>query len=452
MKVLPLTFRTKLAYGLGELGTVIPVSIAVFFLLYFLTDVAGLNPALAGAVLLVGRGWDAINDPLIGWLSDRTHSAWGRRYPWMIYGAVPLALGCTLQWIVPPISSQWGLFAYYTLLSLLVYAAFSAVQLPFAALAAELAQDYDQRTQLMGIKAGFNIVGSVVGLVLAQVVFASIADVPQRYVTIGWLSSLAVLLGIGLCVWGTYSRYWAVQSPTPVVHRSFWTEVPSLWHNSAFRWLMGLNLCSLMGIQVTAAMLPYFVSHWMRLPAQHFTQMAIVVQVSAVLTMPLWMKVAQQTSKRIVYFCGAPLAFVALAAMSWVQPGQLWLMYGFGVMIGVGLSTFYLVPLAMLPDVIAIDAIQTGQRREGLFFSFLVFFQKVSLAIALFIVGRLLDRTGFIGGETLQVQPVEALWAIRLMMGLFPALLILGGLYCAYRYPITRQQLQIIRADSHSAT
>lgn len=212
-----LSLKTKLAYGVGEMGIVIPISIAVFFLLYFLTDVAGLSPTLAGAVLLVGRAWDAINDPLIGWLSDRTRSRWGRRYPWLVLGSIPLALCCALQWLVPPLSSQVGLFLYYSLISLVAYAAFSAVQLPFAALAAELTPDYDEQTSLMGFKAGFNILGSLLGLLLAQIVFAHIADVRQQYLTVGWLTSLILLITMPLCIWGTYSSQ---PSPRPCVPSS----------------------------------------------------------------------------------------------------------------------------------------------------------------------------------------------------------------------------------------
>ena len=87
-----LTLHTKLAYGVGAVGVEIPGSILVLFVLFFLTNVAGLNAGLAGVVLLVGRAWDAINDPIIGWLSDHTQSTWGRRYPWMVWGAVPLGL------------------------------------------------------------------------------------------------------------------------------------------------------------------------------------------------------------------------------------------------------------------------------------------------------------------------------------------------------------------------
>mgnify|MGYP005843939745 CR=1 FL=1 len=93
-----LNLKTKLAYGVGELGKEIPGNILVFFLLFFLTNVAGLNATLAGSVLLVTKVWDAINDPLVGWLSDRTRSPLGRRYPWMLWGAIPLGVCFCLLW------------------------------------------------------------------------------------------------------------------------------------------------------------------------------------------------------------------------------------------------------------------------------------------------------------------------------------------------------------------
>lgn len=450
-----LSFKTKLAYGIGELGTVIPVSIAVFFLLFFLTNVAGLSPKLAGAVLLLGRCWDAINDPLIGWLSDRTQSRWGRRYPWMVWGALPLALCCALQWMVPPLQSQIGLFLYYSIVSLVAYAAFSAVLLPFAALAAELTTDYDERTSLMGVKAGFNIAGSVLGLVIAQLVFDGIENEQQQYITVGLLSSVTVIVGLSLCIWGTQQHYWQLNPshrrherlPTATPSLSFWAQIPSLLTNRPFRWLMGLYLCSWMGVQITAAMLPYFVTSWMGLPEQHFTQMAIAVQGTAVLTMPVWILITQKTGKKIAYGIGALIALFSLGALSWVQPDQIRLMYGLGIAIGIGLATFYLIPMAMLPDVIDYDALNTGQRREGLYFSFLVFFQKVGLAISLFIIGGLLEETGFITSqnEPVLTQPTLALWTIRLLMGVFPAALIAVGLFCATRYPLNRQYHQQIK-------
>lgn len=449
MTAVPLSWRVRLAYGVGELAGAVPVSLTAFFLLYFLTTVVGLSPAMAGSILLLGRVWDAINDPIIGWLSDRTSSRLGRRYPWMVYGVVPLALGCVLLWWVPPIASPVGLFGYYVLLSLGVYVAFTAVQLPFAALAAELTADYDERTRLMGVKSGFAIGGSLLGLVLAQGIFAWVTEPQQQYLLLGVLSGGIALGAVALSVWGTYDRYWYMESlhprrPPPQAI-PLGEQVKTLWQNRAFRQVLGLYLFAWMGIQVTAAMLPYFIGSWMGLPSAHFAQMALAVQGTAILAILGWNRLGQWTEKRTVFLAGAPMSLICLVGLITVQPGQVGWMYGLAVGIGLGVAVLYLVPFAMLPDVIDWDELHTGQRREGVYFSAVVFLQKLGLAIALFLSGQILDWAGFIPQAT--SQPEGVLWAVRWLIGPLPALLMAGSLWFAYRYPIGRaEHRQILRA------
>ncbi|MGF1570409.1 MAG: MFS transporter [Nodosilinea sp.] len=448
-KLPPLPFSVKLTYGAGELAAAVPASLSAFFVLYFFTTVAGLSPALAGSVLLIGRVWDAINDPLVGWLSDRTVSPLGRRFPWMLVGVVPLAICSVLLWTVPAATSQMGIFTYYVVLSFFAFLAFTMVQLPYTALAAELADDYDERTALISMKSAFSIGGSILALAMAQVVFAQVADPQRQYMILGGLSACLAVVIIGICVAGTYRRYWQVQKarvrlgPTPP-STSLWADLRSVFRNEAFRNILGLYLGGWMAVQVTAAMLPYFVDAWMGLPETHFAQMALAVQGTAIVMILVWNRVARWSGKRTVFLLGAPVAMVALAGLITVQPGQVVWMYILGVLAGVGVATLYLVPFAMLPDVVDLDELETGLRREGLYFSAVVFLQKLGLALALFTSGQLLGWTGYVAHA--DSQPVQALWAIRLVIGPLPALLLLGSLGFAYQYPISRERHRQILA------
>lgn len=440
-KLPPLSLAVKLAYGAGELAAAVPASLSAFFLLYFFTSVAGLSPALAGGVILVGRLWDAINDPLIGALSDRTVSPWGRRFPWMLGGVGPMALCALLLWVVPPFGNQWALFSYYSGLSFFAFMAFTAVQLPYTALAAELSPDYDERTTLIGLKAGFGIGGGILALVLAQGVFAWVAAPRRQYLILGGVSAVLAVLMVGLCVAGTYRRYWQVENHRPApapAQGSLWHDLASVFRNYAFRQVLGLYLCAWMAVQVTAAMLPYFVGNWMGLPAFHFAQMALAVQGTAILLLGVWHRLARRTDKRTSFLWGAPLAMVALFGLGLVQPGQVGWMYGLGIVAGMGVAALYIMPFAMLPDVVDLDQLHTGQRREGLYFSALVFLQKLGLALALFISGQVLDWTGF--QAQAQIQPPSALGAIRLLIGPLPGFLLLISLIFAYRYPLNRHR------------
>ena len=160
-----LSFRLKLLYSTGDLSTSIPLPIVMFFQLYFLTDVAGLRPDLAGWAVGAGRIWDAINDPLFGLLSDRIRSRWGRRRVLLLFGAVPLGLAFMLMWLVPPLS-QLGLTFYYALTFILFDTAFTAVHVGYNSLTPELTKDYDERSSLNGYRMVFNIAGTLGAIIL----------------------------------------------------------------------------------------------------------------------------------------------------------------------------------------------------------------------------------------------------------------------------------------------
>ncbi|HBB31606.1 MAG TPA: MFS transporter [Cyanobacteria bacterium UBA8803] len=442
-----LNLKTKLAYGVGELGKEIPGNILVFFLLFFLTNVAGLNPTLAGSVLLVSKVWDAINDPMIGWLSDRTRSPLGRRYPWMLWGAIPMGVCFFLLWFVPPTSNQWLLFAYYSGIGLLLDTALTTVALPHGALAAEITQAYDERTSLISFKAAFSIIASLLSLSLAQAIFAKITDPYKKYLILGAVCGVLIICAVYLCVWGTYKRYREVQTqrqqPTEEQSLPIKQQIQIAFSNFPFLCVIGIYLCSWLSLQVTAAMLPYFVINWMGLPDHHFTQAVLAVQGTALGMMFFWGAVAQRVGKRAVYCMGIPLTICALIGLYFLQPNQVGLLYILAAIVGLGLSTAYLVPWSMLPDVVDFDELNTGHRREGIFYGFVVHLQKVGVAIALFLVGKTLDWSGFISttpGQLPPTQPDSALWAIRLLIGPIPALVLIGGLICAYFYPISRQR------------
>ena len=447
----PLSTTTKLAFGAGELSKEMPGSILVFYILFFLTNVAGLNPALAGGVLMVGRIWDAISDPMIGWLSDRTHSRWGRRYPWMLFGALPLGLCFCLQWWVPPTPEPLALFGYYSLMAVLLFTALTAVAIPHAALAAELTQGYYERTNLASFKSAFSIGSSILGLVLAQLIFAVIADDQKQYLILGGAIGSICIIAVALCVWGTYQRYWRMhairQPPQPDPSLSIWRQIQIAFSTRPFVYLVGIYLFSWVGLQVSASILPYFVVNVMGLAENHFTQMAIAVQGTALTMLLFWGYLGQRIGKRAIYCMGIPVTLAALLGFFLLQPGQIGLMYGLGVMVGMGLSTAYLAPWSMLPDVIDLDELNTGQRREGIFCGFLIQVQKLGTAVSIFLVGKALDGAGFVSsvaGQAPTPQPESALWAIRWLMGPVPAVVLALGVVAAAFYPISRDVHQSI--------
>jgi GPH family glycoside/pentoside/hexuronide:cation symporter len=441
----PMNFSTKLAFGAGDLGAAITANVLVFFLMIFFTNVAGLPAGIAGSILMIGKISDAINDPIVGVLSDRTKSRWGRRYPWMIFGAIPFGILFFCQWIVPPLG-QWELIAYYVAIGVLFNLAYTAINLPYTALTPELTQDYNERTSLNSFRFAFSIGGSIGSLILAQVIFSSVADPQQRYIILGGICAFISVLPIYWCFFGTRHRLAMMTQRQPEMEEAeslpIAEQLKIVWSNRPFLLVIGIYLCSWLGVQVTASILPYFVVNCMQLPEEKFPQVAIMVQGTALLMLFVWSKVSDRYGKKAVYFMGVSLWIIAQGGLFFLQPDQIPLMYFLAVLAGCGVSTAYLIPWSMVPDTIDLDELKTGQRREGIFYAFMVLLQKIGLAVGLFLVGVSLESAGFIervAGQPLPEQPSSALMAIRVAIGPLPTLVLLAGLVFAYFYPITRE-------------
>ena len=441
-----LSFSTKLAYGAGDLGPAITANVVAVFLLIFFTNVAGLPAGLAGSILLIGKVWDAINDPIIGMLSDRTQSRWGRRHPWMMFGAIPFGIFFFLQWIVPGFD-DWGKFWYYVIIGILFHTCYTIVNLPYTALTPELTQDYDERTSLNSFRFAFSISGSILSLILALVVLDLFKGDPiKQYLVLGGVCAFISILPLYWCVFGTRKR--VIETERQRLAASQPESLPYLqqlkiaFSNRPFLYVIGIYLCSWLAVQNTVAVIPYFVKNWMQLADADFTKVVIAVQATGLLMLFVWSAVSKRWGKKAVYFMGMSLWIIAEVGLFLLQPGQVGLMYVMAVMAGFGVSTAYLIPWSMIPDVIELDELQTGQRREGIFYGFMVLLQKVALALGLFGVGWVLQDSGFkatIAGQPEPIQPASALWAIRLMVGPAPLVVLLIGLVLAYFYPITKE-------------
>lgn len=450
-----LSFWLKLAYGAGDLGPAITANISSFYLLIFFTNVAGISPALAGSILMVGKIWDAINDPIMGVLTDRTESQrWGRRLPWLLYGAVPFGITFVLQWIVPQFSSNrainiWGLFAYYVVIGLISQVFYTIVNLPYTAMTPELTQNYDERTSLNSFRFAFSIGGSMFSLILAQIIFNRVKEPQSQYLILAGLCGVIATVGLLSCVFGVRDRILAFEvkrtqksfgkpAETPLIE-----QFKIAFSNRPFLFVIGIYLFSWLALQITASILPYYIVNCMGLQDGDVPMVLIRVQGTALLMLFLWSYLSKKVGKKIVYFLGTLLWIIAAGGLYIIRPEQTNIMYILAVIAGAGVSTAYLIPWSMMPDIIELDELQTQQRREGVFYGFMVLLQKFGLAFGLFLVGLVLEASGFKekipGVPGLPEQPESALAAIRTVVGPIPIILLIAGVVLTYFYPITRE-------------
>lgn len=445
-----LSRTTKLAYGAGDLGAAIATAINGFFLLNFLINIAGLRPGTAGTIFLIAKLWDAVNDPIIGWLTDHTVSRFGRRRPWLLFAAIPFGLAFFLQWIVPPLSEA-GLFWYYLIVAILLDTAFTAVNVPYAAMTAELTQDYDERTRLSSVRMSFSIIGGVLAAFFHGIIVSQFPHDPKLgYAISAAIWAFAIAGPCFITFFGTKEPDVAISSRPGTKSPGFVEGFRIAFNNKPFMLVTVIYLLSWLAIQFAQNNLQLYTKDWIKMDMGLFSFLLLAIQFSSFIWVVIWTKVSERIGKQNVYYMGAGFFVLALMGLFFLQPGQVVLTFVLAAVAGIGISVGYLVPWSMVPDVVELDELETGQRREGIFYGIFVFLQKLGLALGLFISGWALELTGYINATPEipePTQPASALLAMRVLIGPVSAGILLLSLLAVRAYPITREKHAEIRAE-----
>ncbi|MDG2008491.1 MAG: MFS transporter [Candidatus Binatia bacterium] len=426
---------SRTIYALGDTSTNTALTaLTMIYATFFLTQVAGLRPVLAGAVPLVGRFVDAISDPLIGRLSDRTNFGGARRRPYFLIGAIPFGLSFAMLWIVPDVESQLTLFLYYSFMYSLVSITSTVCSVPYLALIPEMATDYDDRTSLNTYRS----VGATVGIFCAIGMrgFAdSLGGGPE-----GW-GLAAAIYGGGLALpwFWVYRvsferpefRREEVQSP-PLI-----TSLLSALRNRTFARLVSLYVCGRLAMDLVGAMLILYFTYWLG-RTEDFEVAMLVFLLAAVFGLPFWFWVSKRVDKKRTFMMGALLWTTTQLSLFLVSPDwPRWVGFAGILFAGFGFAAVDIMPWSMVGDVIDEDDLETGERREGLYNGLLMFLRKLAGAVAVFLALALLDFAGFQDG---QEQSPSVLLMIRLLASLGPALFLFLGFLAAIRYPLTRER------------
>lgn len=440
--ILPL--RTKIVYGLGDWGTSAATTARNLFWLFFLANVVGVDIGIASVVVAVGKLWDAINDPLIGILSDRLQTRWGRRRPFLLFTAVPFGLCFFLMFSVPPIDDLAILAAYYGLIFILFDTLYTLINVPYSALAPALTPDYDERSTLAGWRMGVSIFASLITAagfkLLAESLFA------------GWFGgSLAAGYAVSGALWGVtliipplllFATIREPDAPPATGSANLLRNARDVYANISFRYAAIIYLASFAAVDVVASVFVWFLVFYVRVAAGFDSIILGVMLALALLTMPLVVKLMHRFGKRLTYVGCGLVWIVVLIIISQVPPGGQSTILAAAVFAGLGYGAANAVPWAIVADVIEADELITGQRREGVYFGYLVFLRKLTGTGSILLVGLVLEAAGFMvsaGGLMVKEQPATALLALRLLVSVVPTFCLIVAILTAWRYPLDRQ-------------
>lgn len=433
-----LTNKTKILYGVADLGISLLTASIQFFLLFYYTDIAGINPGLAGSALLVGKlTWDAINDPVFGYLSDRTRSRWGRRKPYMLFGAIPFGLSIWLLFSLPP--GLVGLKAFLAVLGsfLLADTTQTLVSVPYYALSAELTYDYDERTSLISIRMIFTVLGYILGA-------AATTAVAGMFMNMGWsktaaYSGMGAIFGIVAIITMLVTVFGVKETPRPDLMPATMplkSQLQQVFKNRPFVQYMIMSTIISISFTLLTSLLPYFITYQLLMEDQIPFIMLVLLGTIGLFLLP-WRMVSKKMDKGPAYALGLFIASIAIVVAYFLPQGPSPWIYAIAFFAGVGFSAQYVFPWSMIPDVIEVDESQSGERHEGIYFGVNAFLGKITGAIGIAIAGWALDIYGYVPDA---VQTTRALFGIRFFYAIVPVTAFMIALPLLIWYPLTREK------------
>ena len=436
-----LTVWQKLGYGVGDfygggVGTVIS-----FFYLVFLTDVVRISPGLAGIVIFVSKVYDSVTDPFEGVISDRTRTRLGRRRPYLLVG-IPLVF-LSFFGLFYPVSfdSETARFIFVIAAYLFFSTVYSLVHLNYSALQAELTIDYNERTSLATFRIFFSTVSSILCALLPLEIVDAFPDVRTGWTVTAMIFGLIFALPFIATVTITRERPEFQKKMRSFHWRQAFVEP---FQVRTFVYTLIMYVTAFTAFDATQSIVVYYIKTYLgRGEEVSFVLGALLI--SQVISLPVFQRISQRTSKSRTYIIGAIVFCVVMATSFFFTPDlPTAALYVFAMLVGIGSGGVVIMIYAIFPDIPDVDELRSGERREGTYSALTTFTRKLSSALAVFAVAQVLQLAGYIppieqAGKLIESAQTPAfLNALRLAFVLIPIGFVALGVFFATRFPLTR--------------
>ncbi|MFT7287724.1 MAG: GPH family glycoside/pentoside/hexuronide:cation symporter [Halieaceae bacterium] len=448
--------KTEIMWASGSLATGSVYNAMALFSLFFLTQVVGISPALAGSLLLVTKIYDAITDPIMGAISDRTRHKAGRRRPYLLVGSLLLGGSFALFFNVPDLTGT-GLLVTVTLILLLQSTGYTVFGVPYLAMAPDIAESYDDRTRIMTLRVAFLIVGVMLGSVGGPYIVGLADNARDGYGLLGSILGAFVVV----CGFVAYRGTAGVRSDDPNAIStsressvfSSLNDMASVFSHQPFRVLTLVKLLQLVVLALALACTPYFFQYVLERPPSDIGAYLMTFSLTGLASLPAWRVIIARFGKREVYMVSIFGYGLGLCTWWLWTPGEAEVFfYARAVGLGILSNGTLLCALSLLPDTMEFDRLASGRNREGVMSGVFTTVEKISGALGPFIIGIMLQTMGLIAGRGAVVeQPASALTAIHLGVSIVPAILCFAALPLLMRYDLGPERLREMREAHGSA-
>lgn len=437
-----LGIREKIAYGLGDTASNFIFQTVMLFLTYFYTDIFGISPAVVGGLFLFVRIIDAVTDPLMGFITDRTHTRFGSYRPYLLWLAVPFGLVSVITFTTPDLSDTgkvWYAYATYTLLML----AYTAINIPYSALGGVLSADPKQRVSIQSYRFVFGMLG---GLLISACTLPMVEYFGHGDKAIGYQRTMMVMSVLGVflflvCFFGTQERVNVAPTPGLSLKRSG----QLLWQNTPFKLLCVVAVFLLTGMVLKTTLAIYYIKYYLG-REDLITQFITLGMVGNILGCALAHSLAKRVEKVKAYqglqWLSALLTIIAF----WAPADNIVLCFGLYFLWCFSLQMATPLLWAKMADVVDYGHFHTGVRLTGIVYSSIVFFIKLGLAIGGALAGILLAYFDYQAGSTVMAHTKTG---IVLSFTLLPALTNVVVALVMNRYSLDNQRVADIHRHLH---
>jgi GPH family glycoside/pentoside/hexuronide:cation symporter len=449
-----LSFREKVGYAVGDTASNLFFQTFMLFLMYFYTDVFGLPAAAVGTMFLVTRIWDAVNDPIMGMIADRTNSRWGKFRPYLLWGAIPFGIMGVLTFTTPNLSVSGKLiYAYVTYTCMMM--AYTAVNVPYSALMGVITPDSMERTQI----SSFRFVAAFVGGVIVQASTMSMVRYFGRgNEAVGWRSAMTVLSVLAVLLFVvTFASTKERVHPPKGQKSNFRQDLKDLFTNVPWVLIAGATVFQLIYIVTRNSSIMYYFKYYVQdqqlvvfgkaihLPFDTFASSFMLTGTGATIVgaiLASWF--TKKLDKRNTYAGFLALSALLCTLYYFIRPNQVVLIYLVNILLSFLLGPVSVLQWAMYTDTADYGEWKKGRRATGLVMSASLFALKLGLTIGGAISGWILGYYGFVAN---QPQTAQTLHGIKMLMSFYPAIAGFIGAGLMMFYPLTNRMMKQIEQE-----
>lgn len=393
MRQLDQGLTTQIFYSQPIVGIGFMFFLMTVYLMKYTTDVLGMSALAVGGILMVCRIWDAVSDPMVGYLSDNTRSSIGRRRPWIAGSALPLAATYVMLWCPPGSLSAGAVTIWFAVSVILFYTAWTALSIPHFALGAELSDAYHMRTRIFGFRHAFGEIGSLLA-VLAMFLLYQAEDPRNLMLTISLVAGVVTALLVLIMVMRVRERAEFQGRGETRIYRAF----GEVFRNPHARLLLTVSLLASVGQTFSAVLTPYVAEYIVGAP-EAVSGMLFVYVIGSIVGVPLWVILSRRFGKRNLWMAGEMVIACCLGSLFFLDEGAILHMGAVLFVIGLGVGAVNVVGASIQSDVIDYGEYATGKRTEGAYFAVWNFMGKVAAGLTFMVAGVVLDLTGFVPNE-----------------------------------------------------